>query len=70
MTMYYSITTPSLNNTSASGNWWLRSSYHSYYNLFTVYPPSKGRSLPGEEIHQMSDEEFDAAFNDMLFGVQ
>ncbi len=71
MTAYYTISAPSLSSTSALGNWWLRSpyySYYSYYQPFNIYPPSKDRSLPREEIHQMSNEEFDAAFNDLFFG--
>ena len=71
MTAYYPISAPSLSSTNVSGNWWLRSpcySYYSHYQPFNIYSPSKDRPLPREEIHQISDEEFDAAFNDLLFG--
>lgn len=60
-------------NSTSNSNWWLRSPYYTYYN---TYPLSEARSSPAppksvppkEEIHQMSDEEFDTAFNDLLFG--
>lgn len=70
MNSYY-ITTAS----STVNDWWYRSPYfsHSYYQPFqpfNVYMPTKKRTVcvPKEEMQQMSDEEFDAAFKDLLFG--
>lgn len=66
MTTYYSTTTTS---TSAGGNWWLRSQYYPYYQTFSIYEPSKNRgNPPPKEIPKMTDEEFDVAFKDLLFG--
>ena len=68
MTSYYVTTTSS---TTAS-DWWHRSPYfsYSYYQPFNIYTPAKERTVcaPKEEMQQMSDEEFDAAFKDLLFG--
>lgn len=74
MTTYYSTITSS---TSSSTPWWLRSPY---YQQFNVYEPSKVRytfrsappnpAPPKKEIQQMTNEEFDAAFNDLLFGAK
>lgn len=60
-------------NSTSNSNWWLRSPYYTYYNISFL---SEAKSLqappksvpPKREIHQMSDEEFDTAFNDLLFG--
>lgn len=78
MMTFYSTTTSS---TSNSTPWWLRSpNYQQYYQRFNVYEPSKVRyafrsappnpAPPKEEIQQMTNEEFDAAFNDLLFGAK
>ncbi len=68
MTSYYVTTTSS----TTVSDWWHRSPYfsHPYYQPFNVYTPAKERTVcvPKEEIQQMSDEEFDAAFKDLLFG--
>ena len=67
MTSYYVTTTSSTVN-----DWWHRSPYlsHSYYQPFNVCTPTKERTvcIPKEEMQQMSNEEFDAAFKDLLFG--
>ena len=58
-------------SSSAGGNWWSRSPYYSYYQTFNVCGSSKGQGnppLPQKEIPKMTDEEFDAAFKDLLFG--
>ena len=68
MTAYYSTTSTS---TSVGGSWWARSPYSPYYQTFSIYEPSKSRgnpSPPPKEMSKMTDEEFDAAFNDLLFG--
>lgn len=70
ITAYYSTTTtPS--SSSAGSNWWARSPYYPYYQTFSIYEPSKNRGSsapPPKEMPKMTDEEFDAAFNDLLFG--
>lgn len=67
MTSYYVTTTSSTVN-----DWWHRSPYfsHLYYQPFNVCTPTKERTvcIPKEEMQQMSNEEFDAAFKDLLFG--
>lgn len=73
--MYYSNSTSP--TTSGTTPWWLRSPY---YQQFNVYDSSKVRytfcsaplnpTPPKEEIQQMTDEEFNIAFNDLLFGAK
>lgn len=69
---YYSTSTSSTSNTTS---WWLRSPY---YQQFNAYEPSKVRYVqyrptppkptpPKEKMQQMTDEEFDVAFKDLLF---
>lgn len=55
--------------TSGTDSWWLRSPY---YQQFNVYEPYIFRSVPlnptPPKKEMMTDEEFNVAFNDLLFG--
>lgn len=68
------MTTYSNSTSIDSGNWWLRSPYYPYYSYYQPFSGYKARKQskkytpPKEEIQQMTDEEFDAALNNLLFG--
>lgn len=68
------MTTYSNSTSIGSENWWLRSPYYPYYSYYQPFSGYKARKQskkydpPKEEIRQMTDEEFDAALNNLLFG--
>ena len=68
------MTTYSNSTSIGSENWWLRSPYYPYYSYYQPFSGYKARKQskkytpPKEEIQQMTDEEFNAALNNLLFG--
>ena len=68
MSYYYSIPTSS---TSNMAQWWLYSPFSMYESSYVRHYPVSSKPIPQkEEISTITDEEFDAAFKDLLFSAQ